>query len=157
MTISEATDLADCTAHELLALYRARKASPVEATRAVLARIDRLQPVLNAFCLRAPAEEALASAAASEARWSRGEPAGDLDGVPVSIKDLILVKGWPTLRGSRTVDPNRYSAVAPKAFTASAWLRNPVMASALFMRPSYTVSRIGGIGPKRLTPSAHPR
>src|SRR6185437_7361877 len=93
-------------AHELLALYRSRKASPVEATRAVLARIERLDPVLNAFCLRAP-EEALRAAAASESRWNRGEPSGDLDGVPVSIKDLILVKGWPTLRGSRTVDPKQ--------------------------------------------------
>ena len=36
-----------------------------------------------------------------------GEPVGPLDGVPVSIKDLILTRGWPTLRGSRTVDPNQ--------------------------------------------------
>ncbi|MGZ4708027.1 MAG: amidase family protein, partial [Acidimicrobiales bacterium] len=39
-----------------------------------------------------------------EARWMRGEPKGLLDGVPVSIKDLLLTKGWPTLRGSKTVD-----------------------------------------------------
>ena len=104
--MSDATDLADCSAHQLLDLYRRRKASPVEATRAVLARIDRLNPVLNAFCLVAP-EDALRSAAVSEARWARGAPAGDLDGVPVSIKDLILAKGWPTLRGSRTVDPKQ--------------------------------------------------
>jgi hypothetical protein len=62
--------------------------------------------VLNAFCV-VDAESALRSAAASEARWQRGAPAGDLDGVPVSIKDLILAKGWPTLRGSRTVDPKQ--------------------------------------------------
>jgi len=60
--------------------------------------------VLNAFCLRAPEDALIAAARQSEARWHRGEPAGDLDGVPVSIKDLILTKGWPTLRGSRTVD-----------------------------------------------------
>jgi len=104
--MSDATDLADCSAHQLLDLYRRRKASPVEATRAVLSRIDRLNPVLNAFCVVAP-EDALRSAAESEARWARGEPAGDLDGVPVSIKDLILAKGWPTLRGSRTTDPKQ--------------------------------------------------
>ncbi len=104
--MSDATDLADCSALQLLDLYRRRKASPVEATRAVLARIDRLNPVLNAFCVVAP-EDALRSAAESEARWARREPAGDLDGVPVSIKDLILAKGWPTLRGSRTVDPKQ--------------------------------------------------
>ena len=98
-----ATDLPDCTAHELLALYRSGQASPVEATRAVLARIDRLNPVLRAFSHVAH-EEALAAAAASQARWQRGEPCGALDGVPVSIKDLILTRGWPTLRGSHTVD-----------------------------------------------------
>ena len=100
------TDLAHCTATELLALYRSRQASPVEATQAVLARIDRLNPKLLAYCHVAP-DEALASARASEARWQRGQPAGALDGVPTSIKDLILAKGWPTLRGSRTVDANQ--------------------------------------------------
>ena len=98
-----ATDLADCTATELLALYRSKQASPVEATRAVLKRIDQHNPRLSAFVLVAHAE-ALASARKSEARWKRGQPMGALDGVPASIKDLILTKGWPTLRGSHTVD-----------------------------------------------------
>jgi aspartyl-tRNA(Asn)/glutamyl-tRNA(Gln) amidotransferase subunit A len=99
-----ATRLAEHTATELLALYRARAASPVEATREVLARIDRLNPQLNAFCL-VDAASALRSATESEARWQRGAPIGPLDGVPTSIKDLILTRGWPTRRGSRTVDP----------------------------------------------------
>ena len=47
------------------------------------------------------------SAAASEARWRRGEPLGPLDGVPTSLKDLILTRGWPTRRGSHTVDPDQ--------------------------------------------------
>ncbi|MBL8288877.1 MAG: amidase [Rubrivivax sp.] len=101
-----ATDLAEFTAAELVSLYHTRSLSPVEATQAVLARIDRLNPRLNAFCHLAP-EEALASARASEERWMRGEPRSVLDGVPCSIKDLILTKGWPTLRGSLTVDPNQ--------------------------------------------------
>ncbi|MDQ2926963.1 MAG: amidase [Pseudomonadota bacterium] len=104
--MTDATDLADCNATELLRLYRTGDASPVEATRAVIARIDRLDPGLNAFCFLA-AEEAMTAAHQSESRWTRGEPSGDLDGVPVSIKDLILAKGWPTLRGSRTVDPQQ--------------------------------------------------
>ncbi|MDQ6629681.1 MAG: amidase family protein, partial [Pseudomonadota bacterium] len=101
--MSEPTDLADCTATGLLALFRSGAASPVDATRAVLARIERLDPTLNAFCHLAP-EAALQAARQSEARWQRAAPCGGLDGVPVSIKDLILAKGWPTLRGSRTVD-----------------------------------------------------
>ena len=98
-----ASDLLTLSASELLRLYRARRASPVEVTRAALQRIDKLNPVLNAFCFVAP--DALASAKASEERWMKGEPRGALDGVPVSIKDLLLTRGWPTLRGSKTVDP----------------------------------------------------
>lgn len=102
--------LADATAAELLRLYRSGQASPVEATRAVLARIALHDPKLNAFVLVDP-DSALASARASEARWQAhrrdSSPVGELDGVPVSIKDLILTRGWPTLRGSRTVDPDQ--------------------------------------------------
>ncbi|MFM7704207.1 MAG: amidase family protein, partial [Rubrivivax sp.] len=104
LTTGLPADLADCPAHALLALYRSGQASPVEATRAVLSRIDRLNPVLRAFSYLAH-EEALAAAEASQARWQRGAPCGALDGVPVSIKDLILTRGWPTLRGSHTIDP----------------------------------------------------
>jgi aspartyl-tRNA(Asn)/glutamyl-tRNA(Gln) amidotransferase subunit A len=102
--MTDATDLADRSAVELLRLYRSGAASPVEATRAVLARIERFNPALNAFCHIA-GDEALAAARASEARWKQQTPCGALDGVPVSIKDLILVRGMPTLRGSRTIDP----------------------------------------------------
>ncbi len=97
-------DPADLDAVELLAAYRARTLSPVEATSAVLARIARLDPQVNAFCLVDEAA-ALTTARASEARWVRGEPCGALDGVPVSIKDLLLTRGWPTLRGSHSIDP----------------------------------------------------
>ncbi|HZR70282.1 MAG TPA: amidase [Burkholderiales bacterium] len=98
------SDPRDFTAAELAERYRDGSLSPVEATRAALERIERLNPVLNAFCL-VDAESALAAAAESEARWRRGEPLGPLDGVPVSVKDVILARGWPTLRGSKTVDP----------------------------------------------------
>jgi aspartyl-tRNA(Asn)/glutamyl-tRNA(Gln) amidotransferase subunit A len=89
-------------ATELLQHYRARTLSPVEVTRVVLDRAERSQPVLNAFCVL-DREAALASARQSEARWQQGEPMGLLDGVPVSIKDIILTRGWPTRRGSLTI------------------------------------------------------
>ncbi|MWA01848.1 amidase [Actinomadura sp. LD22] len=98
------TDAADLTAAELLEAYRAKALSPVEAAAAVLARIDRDDPELNAFCLVDP-DTTMEMARASAERWRRGETLGALDGVPVSIKDVLLTRGWPTLRGSTTIDP----------------------------------------------------
>jgi aspartyl-tRNA(Asn)/glutamyl-tRNA(Gln) amidotransferase subunit A len=95
---------ADLTATELLAAYHTGELSPIEATEAALQRIRRHDPQVNAFCL-VDADTALGAAKESEERWRRGEPAGALDGVPISIKDILLTRGWPTLRGSRTVDP----------------------------------------------------
>ncbi|QXJ20435.1 amidase [Actinomadura graeca] len=99
------TDPAEMTAAELLEGYRAGTLSPVEATEAVLARIGREDPALNAFCLVA-GDSAMAAARASADRWRRGATLGALDGVPVSIKDVLLTRGWPTLRGSRSIDPS---------------------------------------------------
>lgn len=97
-------DLADATGGALARLYRDRKASPIEVAQAVLRRVERLNPRYNAFCLIDP-ERALAAARQSEIRWLKAEPLSDIDGVPTTIKDLILTKDWPTLRGSRSVDP----------------------------------------------------
>ncbi|HYI86866.1 MAG TPA: amidase family protein, partial [Burkholderiales bacterium] len=92
------------TASELVEGFRKKTLSPVEVTRSVLARVEQLNSKLNAFCL--VSETALEDAKASEARWTAGQPRGLLDGVPVSIKDIILTQGWPTLRGSKTIDPS---------------------------------------------------
>ena len=97
-------------AHQLIALYRDGSLSPVDVAKAVIARIEQVNPSLNAFCL-VDAERALDSARLSEQRWqahrSQGADVGALEGLPVSIKDLILTRGWPTLRGSRTIDPSQ--------------------------------------------------
>lgn len=85
------TDIIWMTAAELSAAYAAGTLSPVEATRAVLARIDAVDPVLNAFCHRDDAT-VLAQAAESEARWRAGTVRSPLEGVPVSIKDLMWLK-----------------------------------------------------------------
>jgi len=98
------TNLALAAASELVELYRARQASPVEVVDACLAQIAKLGATHNAFVL-VDADGARAAARASETRWQRGASDGALDGVPVTIKDLILTRGWPTLRGSRAIDP----------------------------------------------------
>src|SRR5262245_47853214 len=100
------TDPALLSATELLSLYRANKLSPVEATKASLDRIRKHDARFNAFCL-VDEEGALKSAKASEARWQKGQPQGLIDGVPATVKDLLLTKGWPTLRGSKAVDRNQ--------------------------------------------------
>ncbi|MGH8869738.1 MAG: amidase [Actinomycetes bacterium] len=86
----------------LLERYAAGTLSPVEATRAALDRIEAADAAVNAYCL-VDAERALADARASEGRWRRGQPCGLLDGVPSSVKDLLLTRGWPTRRGSHLV------------------------------------------------------
>ncbi|MFF3245000.1 amidase [Streptomyces sp. NPDC002870] len=96
------SELTDLTARQLLTGYEKGDFSPVDATRAALERIEVVQPLVNAF-VRVDAEQALAQAEASAERWRRGEPQGLLDGVPVTVKDLLLQRGGPTLRGSMSV------------------------------------------------------
>jgi aspartyl-tRNA(Asn)/glutamyl-tRNA(Gln) amidotransferase subunit A len=102
--MATATDVLAHSAGELIAAYRERRLSPVEVVDAALERIARDDPVLDAFCL-VDGEGARAEARRSEARWGRGTSAGTLDGVPVGVKDVFPTRGWPTLRGSRAIDP----------------------------------------------------
>jgi aspartyl-tRNA(Asn)/glutamyl-tRNA(Gln) amidotransferase subunit A len=106
-------EIAYASAVELIELYRSKVLSPVEATRLILDRIDALQPKINAFCI-VDRDGAMEAARASEGRGQRGEAVGALDGVPVTIKDLILLRGFPTLRGSRLVERDQdWSEDAP--------------------------------------------
>ncbi len=92
------------SATQLTCEYRKKRLSPVEVTKAILDQITAYNGQLNAFRM-VDEEGALAEARNSEMRWMKGEPKGLVEGVPVSIKDNIWVKGWPTLFGSKTVDP----------------------------------------------------
>ena len=97
-------DLAMMPAHQLVKLYKARKASPVEAVKSALARVEAFNPQLNAFQHLDP-DGALKAARASEKRWKKGgERLSDIDGVPVTIKDMVLTKGLPTRMGSLATD-----------------------------------------------------
>ncbi|MEV6283838.1 amidase family protein [Kribbella sp. NPDC051770] len=87
------------SATELVARIGARDISPVEVTEAVLDRMDRLDPVLHAFC-EPTRDAARAKAAQVTDRIARNEPVGPLAGVPVAIKDLISTKGVRTAMGS---------------------------------------------------------
>ncbi|MFI6564746.1 amidase [Streptomyces sp. NPDC050534] len=95
-------DLTELTAVRLVEGYRTGEFSPEEATRAALERAEQIQPDVNAF-VRLLADEALAQARESTERWRRGEPRGLVDGVPTTVKDILLLRGTPTLKGSRTI------------------------------------------------------
>lgn len=97
------TDLHWKSATKLVRGYARKKFSPVEVANACLAQVERHEKTLNAMVEIRP-EEALAAARASEKRWMKGEPQGPVDGVPTLVKNLLLMRGWQTLRGSRTVD-----------------------------------------------------
>lgn len=99
-------DLCYLPASELVERYRSGTLSPVEVTKALLQRIEAVNPSVNAYNL-IDGEAAMRDARASERRWRAGKPLSPIDGVPASIKDIILTKGWPTLRGSKTVDPDQ--------------------------------------------------
>ncbi len=91
------------TIHELNELYREKKASPVEVTRQVLSRVEKLDPEIHAY-LTVTADSALKEAREAEERFSRGESRGLLDGVPVGLKDIFLTRGVKTTCGSRILE-----------------------------------------------------
>jgi aspartyl-tRNA(Asn)/glutamyl-tRNA(Gln) amidotransferase subunit A len=90
---------------------RARKLSPVELAKALLDRIDRLDPRLNVF-IRLDGDAAIEAAKAAEAEIAAGRLRGPLHGVPAAIKDIIDVGGLPTTCHSRILADNVAAADA---------------------------------------------
>lgn len=106
--------LPDLTATELSKLYATGDISPVEVTEAVLARIEAWEPDLAATWAL-DAQAALNAARASETRWRNGEPLGPMDGVPVTIKELIATRGVAKPLGSAASDVIPEPVDAPPA------------------------------------------
>jgi len=92
-------DVAALSLSEAAELLRSRKVSPVELTNACLARIERVNPVLNAF-ITVTADQALAEARAAESEIVRGRRRGPLHGIPIALKDLFDTAGVRTTAGS---------------------------------------------------------
>ena len=85
------------SASELGDAYRSGLLSPVDVAAELLDTIPQVNVEINAFCVVDP-DTTMAAARQSAARYAASTPIGPLDGVPVSIKDLLLTEGWPTLR-----------------------------------------------------------
>ncbi len=97
------TELSLLTVTQLTQCYADGSVSPVEATEAALDAIAAYDPDVHAFVLVDP-EGARRAAVSSERRWQEGQQLGPWDGIPTSVKDILLSKGWPTLRGSTLID-----------------------------------------------------
>lgn len=96
------TDPADASAAQLAAAFRLRLLSPVEALRAIEIRVSARNAAVNAFS-RLDFERGYVAARESESRWRVERPASPIDGVPLTVKDFLMVRGWPTRRGSLTL------------------------------------------------------
>ena len=94
-------DLCLASGTELAGAYASGGASPVDVTRACLARAEAINPALNAFAV-IDHDGALAAAAESEARWAKGQALSPVDGVPVTIKDIVHCHGLDVRYGSQT-------------------------------------------------------
>jgi aspartyl-tRNA(Asn)/glutamyl-tRNA(Gln) amidotransferase subunit A len=108
------TSLHDLSAHDLIAGYRARQFSPSEVLEDVLAHVAVWEPHIKALYLLDP-DAARAAAKASTERWQKDEPAGALDGVPVTVKENIATKGQPMPLGAASVKLAPAAADAPPA------------------------------------------
>ena len=122
------TDLAFASIEEVASLFRKRKLSPVELARLILARIEQLNPKLNAYLTVTP-ELALAQAKKAETelfapRGRKGHrDLGPLHGIPISLKDNIYTQGIRTTAGSRILAkfvPQHDAAVVVKLKEAGA-------------------------------------
>ncbi|MCB8880649.1 amidase [Acidisoma cellulosilytica] len=112
------SELPDLPATALVTAYRERQLSPVDVTRAALARIDAWDEAICATWAMDP-EGAMTAARQSEARWMAGTPAGPLDGVPVTVKENIATKGVIMPAGTAAID----AAIATEDAPAAARLR----------------------------------
>ncbi|MCS2610729.1 amidase [Halomonas dongshanensis] len=108
------TDLGTLDARTLTQLYAQRAASPLEATRAALDRIERFNEAVNAY-VYVDREGAEKAAKASARRWGQGKPRSPIDGVPVSMKDLTQVADMPCRDGSLTSSTALCDTDAPPA------------------------------------------
>ena len=110
--LADANELCRFGVGELAAGFSSGKFTPLEVAQATLARAEQVQERFNAFSL-IDNDAALAIAKESTARWRSGAPLSGIDGVPTTIKDIVLVKDWAVRYGSRTTPATPFTQDAP--------------------------------------------
>ncbi|WP_176085005.1 amidase [Martelella sp. HB161492] len=108
------TDFSDLNTRALLDAYGSGEASPSDYMRWLIARVEQVEPKVCALYAFKP-EEALKAAEASTKRWHKGETIGPLDGVPVTVKELIATKGDPIPMGTAASEMTPAKEDAPTA------------------------------------------
>ncbi|TPW32484.1 amidase [Martelella alba] len=108
------TDFSDLNTRALLDAYKSGETSPTDYMRWLIARVERIEPKVCALYAFKP-EEALKAAEAATKRWHNGETIGPLDGVPVTVKELIATKGDPIPMGTAASDMTPAEEDAPTA------------------------------------------
>lgn len=135
-------------AADLAAAVRQKKVSPTELAELYLDRIERFDGELNAFCHRADDEvRAAAKVATDEVATRRAEELAPFHGVPLPIKDLNDVAGWPTTSGSNATDHSPASAHHPvvQRFVDAGFVLLGKTAAPEFGTISFTESDLHGV------------
>ena len=139
------TDLCALPATEQARMVRAREVSPVELVEDSLARIEAVNPVLNAFAFVFP-DEARARAREAEAAVMRGDVLGPLHGLPVAFKDFTPTKGQRTTLGSRCYADNvpDHDPVIVRRFKAAGAIVVGKTTTPEFAHSGFTISPLWG-------------
>ncbi len=150
-------DLLYTPATELAARIRAKALSPVELVENALARIEQVNPALNAFCFTYP-DEARAAAQHAEAAVSAGEALGPLHGLPIAIKDLTPTAGKTTTLGSKVFEhwvPDHDAPIVERLLGAGAILVGKTTTPE-FAHSGFTQSPLWGISRNPWNPERTP-
>ena len=151
------SDPAELSLADLAAAFRRRKVSSAEVTKALLARIKKWQPKINAFA-RVEAEGAMKAARAADRALANGKIRGPLHGVPLAHKDMYYRAGRRSACGSKLrADWQADQAVATAAVASSTVAANSKRRSRRFCRASSTSARPERLGRRREARPARPR
>ncbi|WP_158628652.1 amidase [Saccharopolyspora rhizosphaerae] len=147
------------SAVELATAIREREVSPVEVAECYLDRIAKLDPKLNAFCFRADDDVRAAAADAADAVVrSAPEELPSFHGVPIPVKDLVDVAGWPTTYGSLATHraPRTASDPVVQRLTGAGFIPLGKTTTSEFGAVSFTESEAQGISRNPWDPSRTP-
>lgn len=142
---------------ELALRYRDRSLGPVEVVRAVLARIDAVNPALNAVVARRDAA-VLAEAHAAERRFAEGRPRSALDGIPLTVKDSLYWADLPTAYGTaalRDHQPGHDELAAARARDGGALMVGKTSVPE-FANEGYTANPLAGVTRNPWNPALTP-